>query len=102
MSRWFAVNLGDAMLAGEALEDVRSKFVELTDNANDAAVLMRHESDGRLHCELWLYFPPELATLAASIGARPCDPPSAHGMGLLIGDRNWLARLASGDGPADD
>lgn len=88
--RWHVANLGDAMLAGTAVDLVRARFAE---HGGDSAVLTRHESDGRLHCELKLYFPPELAALARDFDARPCAQPSADGLGVLIGTDDALARL---------
>ncbi|MCB1915975.1 MAG: hypothetical protein KDG52_09690 [Rhodocyclaceae bacterium] len=87
--RWYVANLGDAMLAGGALEDVRARFHP----GAGSAVLMRHEADGRLHCQLKLYFPPELAALAGEFDARPCPPPSADDMGVLVGSAARLADL---------
>ncbi|MCB1906328.1 MAG: hypothetical protein KDH15_03070 [Rhodocyclaceae bacterium] len=94
--RWFVANLGDAMLAGTAIDAVRACFAE---HGSVSAVLMRHESDGRLHCELKLYFPPELAALACRLDARPCAPPSADGLGVLIGADEALARLREAGRP---
>ncbi|MCB1893910.1 MAG: hypothetical protein H6945_01675 [Zoogloeaceae bacterium] len=88
--RWHVANLGDAMLAGAAVDAVRARFAE---HGGDSAVLMRHESDGRLHCELKLYFPPELAALAREFDTRPCPRPSADGLGVLIGADDALTRL---------
>ncbi|MCP5235371.1 MAG: hypothetical protein H6945_06490 [Zoogloeaceae bacterium] len=93
MEQWFAANLGDAMLAGEALEQVRTLFEQSAANGGHSAVLMRHESEGGLHCELKLYFPPELAELAASVGATRCGRPALAGLGVLVGSRERLACL---------
>lgn len=100
MEAWFAANLGDAMLAGDALDRVRTLFERGPARDDDSAVLMRHQSEGRLHCELWLYFPPELADLAGSIDARPCACPSADGLGILVGSPECLRRLRGNPRPA--
>ncbi|HJV25943.1 MAG TPA: hypothetical protein VJ673_09650 [Aromatoleum sp.] len=93
MEQWFAANLGDAMFAGEALEHVSALFAAQERNAT-TAVLMRHENIGRLHCELVLYFPPELADLAASVGAEPCGRPALDGLGVAAGSPRRLEELA--------
>lgn len=96
MDAWYMLDLGDAMLAGEALDAVRRDFERLAGEGRGSAVLMRHESDGRLHCELKLYFPPPLARLARDAGARPCAAPAVAGLGVMVGDRDCLARLSQG------
>ncbi|BAL27267.1 hypothetical protein [Azoarcus sp. KH32C] len=94
MEQWFAANLGDAMLAGEALDRVCALFAA-QGRSGTTAVLMRHENVGRLHCELVLYFPPELADLAAAVGARPCGRPALSGLGVAIGSPRRLEDLAA-------
>ncbi len=98
MEGWFVLNLGDAMLAGDALDDVRALFERADSASRASAVLMRHESEGRLHCELKLYFPPELAALARRVGAGPCAAPAAAGLGVLAGRPERLDRLRTGGG----
>ena len=58
MSAWFTKNLGDAMLAGEALAQLEELFLsvyEKSGSSNKIAIFIRHESEGRLHCELKAY-----------------------------------------------
>lgn len=93
MEQWFVANLGDAMLAGDELERVCALFARQCDPCG-TAVLMRHENHGCLHCELVLYFPPELAEFAASVGAQPCGRPGPSEMGVAIGSAQRLADLA--------
>lgn len=93
MQSWFVLNAGDAMLAADALDEVRACFARAGPSARASAVLMRHESEGRLHCELKLYFPPELAALALGLGATRCAAPAPAGLGVLAGDPGRLARL---------
>ncbi|SIQ54318.1 hypothetical protein SAMN05421829_10540 [Aromatoleum tolulyticum] len=97
MEQWFAANLGDAMLAGEELERVCALFEQQRGRNATTAVLMRHENLGRLHCELVLYFPPELAELAAAVGAQACGRPGLSEMGVAIGSPQRLAELSSAD-----
>jgi len=88
VSGWFHLNLGDALLAGGPLARVEQGFAALyaaPGTGAGAAVFSRHESEGRLHCELNVYFSPGAATLARTLGAVPCPPPSPAGLGLLAG-----------------
>jgi hypothetical protein len=88
MESWHYLNLGDAMLAGEALEKIKASFAaEYADGrgANETGLFVRHESEGRLHCEVVVYFPPPAASLARRLGAIPCGQPSAPDLGLLTG-----------------
>ena len=88
MSTWFTKNLGDAMLADEALDHIKNLFLfalEKTDKNNDTAIFTRHESEGRLHCEVIAYFSPSTAIIASAVDATPCSRPSPDGLGLLIG-----------------
>ena len=95
MSTWFTVNLGDAMLAGEALEHIKALFLAEYGKAGrpkDMAVFFRHESDGRLHCEVKVYFSPATLLVAKAVAASPCTKPSSDGLGLLAGpDEAWSA-----------
>ena len=89
MSTWFTKNLGDAMLAYAELQHIEQLFTATmrgkTHPPDDAAVFFRHESEGRLHCEVQVYFSPTAADVAAAVCARPCSKPSSDGLDLLIG-----------------
>jgi len=91
---WFICNLGDAMLAGGALEQVNALFLAeygTTDCPKDAAIFFRHESEGSLHCEVKVYFSPATANIARTFDAIPCKKPSVNGLGLLAGlEESWL------------
>jgi len=93
MSVWFTKNLGDAMLAGESLEQIKTLFLsayEQSGNADEMALFFRHESEGRLHCEVKIYFPPASAFVAQAVDAIPCNKPSPDGLGLLAGsEASW-------------
>jgi hypothetical protein len=85
---WCTCNLGDAMLAGEALEEIRTVFASYASRAGaaaDMAIFVRHESEGRLHCEVHVYFSPAAGEVAAAFDARACTKPSAQSLGLLAG-----------------
>lgn len=88
MEVWYSRNLGDAMLADEALSRVTAGFADAWENAGrpgDMGLFMRHESDGRLHCEVKVYFSPAAADMARAWGATPCPAPSPEGLSLLAG-----------------
>lgn len=93
MAGWSMLELGDAMLAGEALDGVRHAFEAEFPAGGASAVLMRHESAGRLHCAVQLYFPPDLSALALRCGAGPCAAPRHRDLGVLVGDPACRARL---------
>jgi hypothetical protein len=87
-SPWFCRNLGDAMLAGAELERIERLFREARDRAgrpDDLALFIRHEAEGRLHCEVKVYFPPAAAGVARAVDALACRRPAVDGLGLLAG-----------------
>ncbi|MDX1808023.1 MAG: hypothetical protein R3331_00650 [Sulfurospirillaceae bacterium] len=88
MNTWFTCNLGDAMLAGEIMEDIKTLFLSTYKKKNepeDMAVFFRHESEGRLQCEVKIYFSPSAATIAQEFDAIHCKRPESQGLGLLAG-----------------
>lgn len=95
MSAWFYKNLGDAMLAFEALGHIEALFRSTYRTAElpkDVAVFVRHNSEGRLHCQVEVYFSPAAAFLANEMNADPCGKPSRGGLGLLVGSEDsWTA-----------
>ena len=85
---WFTRNLGDAMLAGEALEQIKALFLAEYENGNSSkerALFVRHESEGRLHCEVKVYFSPATSIIAKEVNAIPCNKPHSNGLDLLAG-----------------
>lgn len=93
MNCWFTSNLGDAMLAGESIEYLKELFLSEygTDNSSkEQALFIRHESEGRLHCEVKVYFSPATIIVAKIVNATPCHKPSLDGLGLLAGsEESW-------------
>jgi hypothetical protein len=90
-SAWFTKNLGDAMLAGEASSQLEALFLSTCENSGSSgkiAIFMRHESEGRLHCEVKVYFSPDAVALAKAVDADPCARPSRDGLSLLVGAEN--------------
>jgi len=96
MSAWFHKNLGDAMLAFESLGHIEALFQSAYRTAahpTDVAVFVRHNSEGRLHCQVEVYFSPAAALLANEMDADPCEKPSRDGLGLLIGSEDSWSTL---------
>jgi hypothetical protein len=95
MSGWYSRNFGDAMLAGEPLGRIEELFRAECASAGrprEMAVFIRHESEGRLHCEVMAYFSPAAAAVARRVDAEPCERPSPDGLSLLVGSEDaWLA-----------
>jgi len=85
---WYTCNLGDAMLAAEPMDGIRASFLlhgKRSGAAGEMAVFVRHESAGRLHCEVKVYFSPAAAAVAKAFGAAACAKPSPQDLGLLAG-----------------
>ncbi len=93
MNCWFTSNLGDAMMAGEALEHIKDLFLSeyKTDSSRkERALFVRHESEGRLHCEVVVYFSPATVIVAKAVDATPCSTPLPDGLSLLAGSKeSW-------------
>lgn len=94
-SAWFTKNLGDAMLAGDALAQLEALFLSTygeSGHSDGIGVFIRHESEGRLHCEVRAYFSPDSVMLAKTLDADPCARPSRNGLSLLVGsEAAWKA-----------
>lgn len=94
MRDWFTKNLGDGMLAGEPLCQLEELF--LTEYANaghpeEMAAFIRHESEGRLHCEVKVYLSPASVGVARAVDAESCGRPALNGLSLFAGSENsWL------------
>ena len=93
MSTWFTSNLGDAMLAAESLDQIKALFLseyKKSDSPKKMAIFVRHESEGRLHCEVKVYFSPATAIVAKAVNAISCNKPVANDLGLLVGSKeSW-------------
>ncbi|ARU31579.1 hypothetical protein CAP31_07695 [Sulfuriferula sp. AH1] len=91
MNTWFTKNLGDAMLAGESLAAIKALFLgeyEKAGQPKEMAVFIRHESEGRLHCEVRIYFSPSSVMAATAVNAIPCAKPVPGELDLLAGSRD--------------
>ncbi len=93
MKNWFSKNLGDGILSSEPLDLLEKTFLSAYTRAGsppEFAVFIRHESEGRLHCEVKVYFSPASAVLARKLGAVRCSRPSPHGLSLFGGpEESW-------------
>ncbi len=95
MNVWFSKNLGDGMLAHEPLgrlEELLLSVYAQAGNPRGMAAFVRHESEGRLHCEVKVYFSPASGVVAEEVEAEPCGRPSPEGLSLLAGsEESWSA-----------
>lgn len=95
MDMWFSKNLGDGIVAWEPLGHLEELFLAIYEQAGspkEMAVFVRHESEGRLHCEVKAYFSPASAAVAKKFDAEPCQRPSPDGLSLLAGcEDSWSA-----------
>ena len=76
------------MLAFLALDNVKAVCASAHKKANspnDMAVFYRHESEGRLQCEVKVYFSPAIADTAKTLGAFPCEQPTRYSLSVLVG-----------------
>ena len=94
MRNWFLKNLGDAMLAGDQQDRIKQLFLSANSDANspkEMDAFIRHESEGRLHCEVKIYFSPMSIDVAREVNAEPCEKPSPDGLSLLAGSPDsWM------------
>jgi len=89
MNIWYSKQLGDGMMASMPSAEIEKIFQPLFVAAGmpgDMAVFTRHESEGRLHCEVVAYFSPAAVEVAKLAGAEPCEKPARQELGLLAGD----------------
>ena len=87
MHCWYALALGDALTAHLDIERLRERLTSgraASPTGADVPVYLHHDSPGRLHCEVTVYFAPDLAELALELGATPCDPPPTSGLQPLL------------------
>lgn len=103
MNTWFSKSLGDAIYGGDGVlakldADAQQIFARAGDPP-DMAVFTRLESEGRLHCELVVYFSPAAYQVADLLGADPCEKPGPAGLDLLAGKTAcWSVLFPEGGG----
>lgn len=88
MSGWLRANLGDALTAEAELHAIEEAFANIflqSKHRPDAAVFIRHENDGGVHCNIIAYFSPSVAELGRQFNANECIRPSSDGLSLLVG-----------------
>ena len=88
-NQWYSLGLGDGMLAVEPSEEIQTFFAKVFSAKGmppEMAVFTRHESEGRLHCEVVAYFSPKASEVAQAFDAGPCPKPERAGLGLLAGN----------------
>ncbi len=93
MNDWFLKNLGDPILAHDQQEQIKQLLLSVYARSNrptEMAAFIRHESEGRLHCELKIYFSPMFVSVAREVDAQPCEKPAPDGMSILVGaQESW-------------
>ena len=93
---WRSLNLGDAIMAHQPLEQIREvfeQFVIKNGSTNKLAIFTRNDSEGRLHCEVTAYFSPDAGEIARLLKASPCEKPTSDNLDLFAGDENCKAVL---------
>lgn len=94
MRNWFLKNLGDAMLADDQQDRIKQLLLSAysdADSPKEMAAFIRHESEGRLHCEVKIYFSPMSIAVAREVNAEPCEKPSPDGLSMLAGSQDsWM------------
>ncbi len=95
MRNWFLKNLGDAMLAFDQQDLIKQLILSAYEEAGspkEMAAFIRHESEGRLHCEVKIYFSPMLVAVAKELNAKSCEKPAPSGLSILAGSQySWQA-----------
>ncbi|HRJ76521.1 MAG TPA: hypothetical protein PLX90_11010 [Anaerolineales bacterium] len=90
-STWHALDLGDAIMAHEPMEQICKAFEEFVSQNSispDFAIFTRNDSEGRLHCQVTAYFSPAAIQIAKLFNAVPCAKPSRDNLDLLAGREN--------------
>jgi hypothetical protein len=93
---WRSKSLGDAQTAFMDCRDIAEVFEAVFETAGrpeDMAVFVRNDSEGRLHCEVTVFFSPAAQALAKRYQAATCEKPPAGGLDLLAGDPACWPRL---------
>ncbi|MDF3127636.1 hypothetical protein P0Y35_00360 [Kiritimatiellaeota bacterium B1221] len=97
MQNWVQVDLGDAMLANEALAALKEKLTVLyqKEGCPDGMIAVyRHES-GELHCRLLVYLTSAFQAVAALENAQACGLPAVADFGFLAGNEMGARKLLS-------
>lgn len=99
MKNWYSLNLGDAMMAHQPLEEISEAFETFkkkNGNSSEFAIFTRNDSEGRLHCEVTAYFSPATSEVGRLFGASKCDQPTRVNLDLFVGDEmSWKILFGS-------
>ena len=85
---WYTIDLGDALLAGPAFDDLELQLIKICEQAGnpaDMAAYYRHETAANLFCSVSVYLTPGFASHASELDATPCAAPHPSGLSLLVG-----------------
>ena len=81
-------------MAGDQQERIKQLLLSAyseADSPKEMAAFIRHESEGRLHCEVKIYFSPMSIAVAREVNAEPCEKPSPDGLSILAGSQDsWV------------
>lgn len=97
VSSWFKVDLGDAMLAVEALSDLKVRLSDIYIAAGRPGTMLalyRHESEG-LHCSIVVYLTDELQRAAVLEDAPRCSIPPLSDSAFLAGNESYISTTAT-------
>jgi hypothetical protein len=94
LANWYALDLGDAVLAHAPLARIRETFAARVRPAGAAGIFVRYDSEGRLHCEVTVFFTPALREFAQEHGAVLAPRPARAGLELLAGDEDAWTIIA--------
>ncbi|MGH8491523.1 MAG: hypothetical protein ACRERR_00215 [Moraxellaceae bacterium] len=89
MSKWSSRVLGDAQTSFLDCRDIAEtgeEFFAAAGRPPAMAVFVSNVSEGRLHCEVTVYFSPAAQALAKRFQAKSCARPAPDGLDLLAGD----------------
>lgn len=95
MTSWCRKNLGDAMLANEALSVIETHLAnvyELHSKPENWLAIYRHESQG-LHCSVIVYITNNFQQFATLDNAIICDQPPLSDSAFLSGDEGRFHRV---------
>ena len=81
---WFYLALGDGLLAEPVLAELAGLSLRVAERGLPPTVFLRRRQQG-LHCEVVVYFSPNLQRWAQTRNAAPCPRPQRAGLELLVG-----------------
>lgn len=92
MNHWFKINLGDAMLATVALDEMAGQLNSVYEKSGKLETMLaiyRHESFG-LHCSLMVYLTADFQAIAQLEGAEKISYTPELDSGFLAGNKTKL------------